>query len=194
MKISVSSKIFTALAGVIQVSALLPRLEESNLNLRAEATCGDVSNLAPFTQVYVPASTQHVYSIYNNNVTNFFVGNPSAQYQGIAAFIFSIQDTSTVPFYCLHNSAVTAFLYTANQTELAIALASGYTLSFTAGYIYPTQICGSVPLYRLHFIAANSDYIYTTSVTDRENAIAMGFTYEGVAGYVYDVLSCGSSS
>ncbi|KAJ6450185.1 hypothetical protein C8R45DRAFT_946950 [Mycena sanguinolenta] len=176
MKTSAIFKIFTTLAAVIQASALFPRLEEStNINLRTQATCGDVTDLAQFAEVYIPSFTAHIYSIYNNNITSFIVGNPGTQYQGVAALIFSIQDTST--------------------TERATALASGYVDYMTpAGYIYPSQICGSVPLYRLHFIAANPDYIYTTSVTERDNAIAMGFAYEGVAGYVYDLLSCGSSS
>ncbi|KAJ6450184.1 hypothetical protein C8R45DRAFT_849249, partial [Mycena sanguinolenta] len=152
--------------------------------------CGDISNLAPFVELYLTSATEHFYTIYNNNVTNSMYGNPGTQYLGTAAFIFSIQDTSTVPFHCLHSPAATTVFYTANETERLAALASGYTDYMTAGYIYPSQICGSVPLYRLHLIAANSDYIYTTSVTDRENAITSGFTYEGIAGYVYDLLSC----
>ncbi|KAJ6450177.1 hypothetical protein C8R45DRAFT_849202, partial [Mycena sanguinolenta] len=152
--------------------------------------CGDVSDLAPLAELYLPSITEHIYTIYDNNVTITMAGNPGPQYLGIAALIFSIQDPSTVPFYCLHSAAQTSFFYTANETERLAALASGYATLFTAGYIYPSQICGSVPLYRLHFIAANSDYIYTTSVTDRENAITSGFTYEGIAGYVYDLLSC----
>ncbi|KAJ6450181.1 hypothetical protein C8R45DRAFT_849204, partial [Mycena sanguinolenta] len=156
----------------------------------SQATCGDASALAPFAELYIPSNTQHIYTIYGNNVTNVILGNPGTQYLGIAALIFSIQDTSTVPLYCLRSTAASTFFYTTNETECATALASGYIPLFTAGYIYPSQICGSVPLYRLHFMAANSDYIYTTSVTDRENAISSGFTYEGIAGYVYDLLSC----
>ncbi|KAF7374141.1 hypothetical protein MSAN_00295500 [Mycena sanguinolenta] len=158
------------------------------------ATCGDVSDLAPFVELYVAPVTTHVYTIYDKNITSSFVDSPSGtQFLGIAAFIFSIQDTSTVPFYCLHSAAQTAYFYTTNETEREAALATGFVDYMIAGYIYPSQICGSVPLYRLHLLAANlanSDYMYTTSETDRENAITLGFTYEGIAGYVYDLLSC----
>ncbi|KAF7374144.1 hypothetical protein MSAN_00295800 [Mycena sanguinolenta] len=191
MKTSVASFIFAAFAFVIQGSVLSSGVEESiSPNPRAAATCGDVSDLAPFVELYIAPITSHIYTIYDNNVTNTFNGNPGTQYLGTAAFIFSIQDTSTVPFYCLHSAAKTTLFYTANETERLTALATGFVDYMTAGYIYPSQICGSVPLYRLHFLAANSDYIYTTSVTDRENAITLGFTYEGIAGYVYDLLSC----
>ncbi|KAF7374149.1 hypothetical protein MSAN_00296300 [Mycena sanguinolenta] len=190
MKISVISLFLATSAVVAQGSNLFTGPDESTtLDPRTGATCGDVSDLAPFAELYIPSETAHIYTIYNNNVTSVFT-NPGTQYLGIVALIFSIQDPSTVPFYCLRNNAATAWLYTANETERSTALASGYMELFTAGYIYPSQICGSVPLYRLHLLGANSDYIYTTSVTDRENAITSGFTYEGIAGYVYDLLSC----
>ncbi|KAF7374146.1 hypothetical protein MSAN_00296000 [Mycena sanguinolenta] len=192
MKTSVISLILGAFAVVTQAPAPVLGVEgPATLNSRTEATCGDVSDLAPFAELYIASITAHIYTIYDNNVTNIMFGNPGTQYLGIAALIFSIQDTSTVPFYCLRNNAASAYFYTANETEREAARASGYADLFTAGYIYPSQICGSVPLYRLHFLGANSDYIYTTSVTERENAITSGFTYEGIAGYVYDLLSCG---
>ncbi|KAJ6450183.1 hypothetical protein C8R45DRAFT_1084027 [Mycena sanguinolenta] len=158
MKSSVISLLLTAAAVIAQGSARLGGLEESTtLNPRTEATCGDTSDLAPLAELYIASVTEHIYTIYDNNVTNIMFGNPGTQYLGTAALIFSIQDTSTVPFYTLRSTAASAWFYTANETERAAALASGYAELFTAGYIYPSQICGSVPLYRLHFIAANSE-------------------------------------
>ncbi|KAF7354546.1 hypothetical protein MSAN_01367400 [Mycena sanguinolenta] len=192
MKTSAISMLFTSFAAVARGLAVFQ--ESTTLNSRTEATpqtCGDVSDLTPFAELYIPSITAHVYTTNNDVVTDFIVGNPGTTYLGVTALIFSIADTSTVPFYCLRSSS--AYFYTTNQTERAAALASGFVEYLSpVGYIYPSQICGSVPLYRLHFIAANPDYIYTTSTTERDNAAAMGFTYEGVAGYVYDLLSCGS--
>jgi hypothetical protein len=77
------SSIFAAFAFV----ALGFSLEESaTSNLRTEVravptfhklsskqnptqTCGDISELAPFYQVYIPSITAHIYTIYDFNIT-----------------------------------------------------------------------------------------------------------------------------
>ncbi|KAJ7802491.1 hypothetical protein B0H14DRAFT_2892134 [Mycena olivaceomarginata] len=185
------SSIFAAFAFV----ALGFSLEESaTSNLRTK-TCEDISELAPFYQVYIPSITAHIYTIYDFNITSFIVGNPGTTFLGVAAFIFANPEPSTVPFFCLRSATSTAYFYTTNQTERDAARASGFTDFMTVGYIYPTQVCGTVPLYRLHFVAANADYMYTTSAAERDNAVLnLRFIYEGVAGYVFDLLFCGTAS
>ncbi|KAJ7831189.1 hypothetical protein B0H14DRAFT_1184804 [Mycena olivaceomarginata] len=183
--------ILTAFAVVAHGSVHLPRLEESpTLDHRAQSstqTCGEVSELVPFFEVYSPSLTLHYYTTFDFNVTAYITGD-TAMFLGVAALIFPFPDTSTVPFYTLRSTTHSAYFFTANETERTQALANGYTNWNTAGYIYPEQICGSVPLYRLHLVATNSDYMYTTSTAERDDAIFnKGFTYEGIAGYV---LNC----
>ncbi|KAJ7269559.1 hypothetical protein C8J57DRAFT_1606947 [Mycena rebaudengoi] len=119
--------------------------------------------------------------------------DPSADYDflGVAALLFPTPEPSTVPLFCLLNTVSTAFFYTTSETERDAARTTrGFSDFDTAGYIYPSQVCGSVPLYRLHFVAANSDYIYTTSTAERDDAVNnKGFTYEGIAGYVLTLES-----
>ena len=52
------------------------------------------------------------------------------------------------------------------------------------GYIAPSPICGSTPLYRLYY-AATGDHFYTTSDSERASAIAGGHVDEGTVGYVW---------
>ncbi|KAJ7919585.1 hypothetical protein B0H13DRAFT_1988362 [Mycena leptocephala] len=69
--------------------------------------------------------------------------------QAVAGLVFVTQQLSVVPFYRLEGAHR---FYTISTTERDNAIAAGYTL-YTAEpvvYIYPTQICGSVPFYRLH--------------------------------------------
>ncbi|KAF8179968.1 hypothetical protein K438DRAFT_1603197, partial [Mycena galopus ATCC 62051] len=53
-------------------------------------------------------------------------------------------------------------------------------------YIYPTEISGSVPFYRVSN-SANKDNVYTTSDPERLDFITEGFTDFGIAGYVFPV-------
>ncbi|KAF7350851.1 hypothetical protein MSAN_01647200 [Mycena sanguinolenta] len=102
--------------------------------------------------------------------------------QTVAALVFVTQEVSTVPFYRLGASGET--LYTANTTEMANALKNGYTHILPDVYIYPTQICGSVPFYYLQNAAKKSNF-YTTSESERLAFIANeGYTDVEIAGYV----------
>ncbi|KAJ6582994.1 hypothetical protein DFH09DRAFT_279597 [Mycena vulgaris] len=186
--------IISALLTVVQGSTLWSRLEESTtMDLRTEAseTCGNMSNLVPLFQMYHTPKTVHFYTIEDSRVTAEVGGNDKYAFTGVAALIFPTAELSTVPFFCLINRVTTTFFYTASEAERDNARTSGgFSDYMTAGYIYPSQVCGSIPLYRLHYVAANADYMYTTSTAERDNAVDnMGFTYEGIAGYVFELAS-----
>ncbi|KAF7337161.1 hypothetical protein MVEN_02154100 [Mycena venus] len=159
--------IFAVFCVVVHGNAHLP--DESatpTLTHRSQETCGNNADLVSLFEVHSPSITLHYYTISEANVT-FYISPDvdSASFQGAAVLIFPFSETST-------------------------ALASGWESWTTTGYNYPSQICGSVPLYRLHFVAANTDYMYTTSTTVRDNAVTnQGFTYEGITGYVMQLLT-----
>ncbi|OAX32631.1 hypothetical protein K503DRAFT_749649 [Rhizopogon vinicolor AM-OR11-026] len=52
--------------------------------------------------------------------------------------------------------------------------------------IFPNQVSGSIPLYRL-YNPTTVDHLYTTSTAQKESAVAQdGYRYEEIAGYVYE--------
>ncbi|KAJ7277734.1 hypothetical protein C8J57DRAFT_990462, partial [Mycena rebaudengoi] len=95
------------------------------------------------------------------------------------------QEVSTVPFFTLFSNAGGEVLYVADTTELANALNNGYHLSTEpVVYIYPTQICGSVPFYYLNNAAKKSNF-YTAVESERLDFITnKGYTDVYIAGYV----------
>ena len=48
-----------------------------------------------------------------------------------------------------------------NTTERNAAVADGYVLEDSPGFVYTSQICASVPLYRL-FLVDGTDHFYTS--------------------------------
>ncbi|KAG2126594.1 hypothetical protein DEU56DRAFT_742860, partial [Suillus clintonianus] len=50
-----------------------------------------------------------------------------------------------------------------------------------------SNICGSIPLYRL-YSADGTDHFYTTSLSEADNAVAkLNYASEGIAAYVLPV-------
>ncbi|KAF8145558.1 hypothetical protein K438DRAFT_2028724 [Mycena galopus ATCC 62051] len=186
--------LFSVLAAIISFVQAVPNPEVSTVvNVRSQAspeTCGNgnITDLVALYETYDAANTIHFYTIIDKNVT---VALQEGQYafNGVVGLIFSTLEPSTLPFLCLSNPQTSSYFYTTSETERANALAAGYTDYTTMGYIYTIQVCGSVPLYRAHFIGANADYIYTTSIVERDNAIVQGFVDEGIAGYVIEPAS-----
>jgi hypothetical protein len=71
--------------------------------------------------------------------------------------------------------------YTTNLGELGYG-SHGYTYEGIAGYIYPTQAAGTVPLYR-YWNPGATDHFYTTNFSELVSG-SSGYIYEGIAGYV----------
>ncbi|KAJ7774387.1 hypothetical protein B0H14DRAFT_2401843 [Mycena olivaceomarginata] len=75
--------------------------------------------------------------------------------------------------------------YTTNATEANNTVAGGYTLEDKPPmYIYPTQLCGSMPFYRL-FSSGTGDHFYTIDASERDGAEGSGWDFEWVQGYVF---------
>jgi len=61
----------------------------------------------------------------------------------------------------------------------------GYSAEGITGYIFPTQVTQTVPLYR-SYSAGGTDHFYTVNKAESDNAVAnLGYSYEGIAGYVF---------
>jgi uncharacterized protein DUF5648 len=85
----------------------------------------------------------------------------------------------------LTNSGRQDHFYTTDTTEAQVAVASGYVNFGNAARCFPTQVAGTVPLYRL-YASGPVDHFYT--IDPNEARLAAQYTYvsEGVACYVFN--------
>ncbi|KAJ7835867.1 hypothetical protein B0H13DRAFT_2369075 [Mycena leptocephala] len=167
-------------------------------SLSAE-TCGDPSHAVLFYQTYNSGTVNYYYTAVAATAASVPSGTGPYAFQGAAGFVFVTQEGSTIPFYRLHKTVLNGTVpvrdinfFTTNTTERDIALQQqGFEL--TPGdpltYIYPTEICGAVPFYRVFNPGAQANF-YTTSESERIDFIANnGYKDLGIAGYIYPLVA-----
>ncbi|KAJ7587499.1 hypothetical protein C8J56DRAFT_1081749 [Mycena floridula] len=165
-----------------QISALPLAPEFATRELEVRTDCGDPMNTVPLYRVYAAASTNHVYST-DVDAVNIRVLNDGFVLEGVAAQVYETQEGSTVPLFWLNDaSTATDNVYTTSTTEKATLISQGLHDVGTVAYIYPSQICDSVPFYRLN--KPGVDNFHTTSISERDDAVASGYTFVGITGYV----------
>ncbi|KAF7374126.1 hypothetical protein MSAN_00293900 [Mycena sanguinolenta] len=181
--------LFLSVTVVLTIAQNIPRNDaQTNTLGRSAETCGDPTDALPFYRtILAPASlpTRYFYSADISVLTTTF--QEGGTLQAVASLLFTTQEESTVPMFRL-NGADGEILYTANTTELETALLNGFTLASVdpETYVYPTQICGSVPFYHLHNAAKKVNF-YTISTAEMQVFIGNGFSTVGIAGYVLPV-------
>lgn len=165
---------------------------------RDAQTCSDPSDAVLLFQSFNSATVDYFYTTGAADVNAVFhSGSGTYTFQGSAGFVFVTQEESTVPFYRLHktvsngNAVQDVNFWTTNMTEVNVAVQQGFDsdLSDPAIYIYPTDICGAVPFYRVFNSGAQANF-YTTSESERLEFIAnMGYKDMGIAGYIYPLVA-----
>ncbi|HTK07569.1 MAG TPA: protein kinase [Ktedonobacteraceae bacterium] len=90
-----------------------------------------------------------------------------------------------MPLYRLDNSINGDHFYTMSAQERDGAVAHyGYHSEGIAGYLFPTQVANTQPLYRLN--GPNGAHFYTMSAQERDAVVAHnGYHYEAIAGYLF---------
>lgn len=66
----------------------------------------------------------------------------------------------------------------------------GYAVYKIEGYVYPTQVSGTVPLHQ-YWNSSTTSHFYTTNFSELGNG-AYGYGYYGVSGYVYSTQQTGT--
>ena len=149
-----------------------------DIQTRANATCPDPTQTVPFYRVYDASATNHWYGTDVSGVTTR-IASDNFVLESVAAQVYETQVVSTVPLYWIHDgsTAATDNYYTTDTTEVT----AGQINEGIVAYIFPSEICGSVPFYRLK---SSVDNFHTTSASERDSAVASGYTYVGITGYV----------
>jgi hypothetical protein len=108
--------------------------------------------------------------------------NGFSQYEIIAVqYLYPtlIHQAGTVPFYRYRaNYGIGDHFYTWNWNEIGCGQAAAYTPEGIACYIYPSQLAGSVPIYR--YVGPGNDHFYTLVQQNYPD-----YSYESIAGYAY---------
>lgn len=146
--------------------------------------CGNPTHAVCLLRAYHSAKTNHFYTTSNAELQNAS-SNLGYTDEGVAGYIFSQQEPSSVPLYRLYNGGVFDHFYTTSESERDNAARSlGYEKEGISGYVYRTAECGGVPLYRL-YSCGGRNHFYTVSAPERDNASqTLGYTQEGVVGYI----------
>jgi hypothetical protein len=121
--------------------------------------------------------------------------------EGITGYVLVAQQAGTSPLFRLSrpateplfrlNSPRGQHLYTTSALERDQAVQTyHYTFEGITGYLYPGQVPGTLPLFRLSF---EGIHLYVTDKAQRDNAIAYGWTDEGITGYVFSAAAPGTA-
>ncbi|KAJ6462078.1 hypothetical protein C8R45DRAFT_1220579 [Mycena sanguinolenta] len=172
----------------ITLASALHTNQSAAVTPQSRGTCGD------------PSIAVALYEYFNSGTVDYFLtpgtsvnsGTGPYNFQGGVGFVFVTNEPSTVPFYRLHKTGnVDTNFWTTSTDEVDSAVAQGFTSELAAPFlhIYPSQICGAVPLFRVSNSGAQANF-YTTSESERLEFITnMGYQDLGIAGFIYPFVA-----
>ncbi|PPQ82738.1 hypothetical protein CVT26_000638 [Gymnopilus dilepis] len=158
---------------------------------RSADTCADPSLTGVYVVGFDPNHTWHDYGprwVFVNNALNGF----DWKLQGPAFLAWPNAQELTVPFYELIKQNPDELIFVTSPTG-APPVVDGFTIQGIIGYVYETQVCGSVPLF-VAFQEAATDRYYTTSALEHTSLVANGWVDEGIAAFVLPIPADGAWS
>lgn len=156
----------------------------SILQSRAANTCGDPTLATTYyTAFSLSADRTHGIGTKAGFATQNTLGSDwetdSALFRGWLA----PGQLGTVPLYAFARTASVDFVYLISTNGNPPPTPAGFANPEIIGYVYPTQICGSVPLYGASF-ASPPDHWYTTELNEHNEIISFGWTDVGITAFV----------
>ncbi|TFK71161.1 hypothetical protein BDN72DRAFT_794419 [Pluteus cervinus] len=155
--------------------------------------CPDTSLAFPLMRAYSTSYKDHFYTMTGSEIEEFMKNGYT--FEGDAALLFSslhfstlskTNSTSLTALYRLYNPQALDHFYTASSTERDNGSGRGYIYEGITGFLWPQQVCGSVPLYGL-WNEEKEDHLYTIVVVERDTAIKwQGYVSQGIVGYVLE--------
>ena len=110
-------------------------------------------------------------------------GGGDWQIQADSFLAWETAQNFTIPFYQLNsipNADDVIYLPSTNGTPPSV---DGFQAVGIVGYVYGTQVCGSVPLLCASH-PTTTDHWYTTSASEQNSLLVVGWTDAGFAGFV----------
>lgn len=145
-----------------------------------------------FSAMYETTNGSIVDSLYTMNYSEAYGSTVNYGYGGLKT-VFYLERTAqaqTKPLYRYYKGVPETDHFYITDTylqDLTTATNLGYTYEGIAGYLYSSQVPGSVPLYRLSKINAGTQdraHKYTVSASEVSSLTSAGWTYEHIEGYV----------
>ncbi|KAJ3799052.1 hypothetical protein GGU11DRAFT_535224 [Lentinula aff. detonsa] len=155
---------------------------ESQITVTPPSSCANNANAVPLLRAFSGTEADHFYTENSTEMSQVLAAQEGYSFEGDAAFLWSTQETSTVPLYRLFSQKLNDHFYTIDANESHEALSLGYandTDTGIAGYVYPYNMCGAAPIYRL-YNPTSSDHFYTMSQAE---SVSSRYVIEGVAGF-----------
>ncbi len=109
-------------------------------------------------------------------------------YEGVAWYAYPTRAAGTIPVYRFWSPVFSGHFFTMNETEknnIISQLSAYWTYEGVAWYAYPTQVVGTVPVYRF-WSPVFAHHFFTVNEVEKRNIISglsAYWTYEGIAYY-----------
>lgn len=158
----------------------------SFIKARAANTCADPTIVTTFVQAFDAGRTTHLLGprwVFVN-ADKPTTGAGEWVIQGAIFRAWQAQQDFTVPMYTFFNPTTTDYVSVISTDGNPPPVPSGFTQpQGIRAYVYPTQVCGSVPLFAL-FQQSAGDHWYTTDTDERSSLISLGWSDAGTLAYV----------
>ena len=148
----------------------------------------DTGVLVTRYRLYSPATSEHLYT---TDFTEYSVLPACCSWipEGPIYRVFqgpgSYGGVAAVPYYRLYNPSSGQHHWTTDLNEYNFLQSVGWSQEGIDGYILPSQVAGTLALYRLYLNASGGLHLWTIDQNEVDYLTAnAGWTYEGIAGYV----------
>ncbi|KAF8968604.1 hypothetical protein BDZ97DRAFT_1799249 [Flammula alnicola] len=172
--LSLTSSIFGGKAAVIRM--------ESSLQQRSANACADPSIAVTYIQAFSQTIKAHTLDDRIQFVNADTVQGDWA-FQGEAFLAWTTPQDFTIPLYRFLTQTNQDYLFTIS-TDSNPPTVPGFNFDAIVGYVYSSQVCGSVPLLGA-WNQKFGDHYYTTDADDHSALLAVGgWVDAGITAYV----------
>ncbi|KAF5314983.1 hypothetical protein D9619_007558 [Psilocybe cf. subviscida] len=158
---------------------------------RSIDTCADPSITQTVFQAFGASITEHVLNyrhFFENGITRGSAGLTDLE----PAFrAWPTQQNFTVPLFQLGTPDRTQFIYRTGTDAQTPPVVSGFNTQVALlGWVYDSQVCGSVPLMSA-VLPSFTDHYYTTNSFEHDSLVSSdGWTDGGVVAFVLPLYNC----